>query len=107
VPHRVRIHPDVLASLREQLHWISEHRDDGWADRLREDLEDALDALAEFPLMGATAPAGDRAAAGGDGLRQLPLRRTPFVLWYAVDDRRNEVWVLRLFHSRQSRKRRR
>ena len=93
---RVRIHPDVLASLKRQLEWIRAHRDDGWAQRLREDLDQALDALAEFPLLGGC-------AAGETHLRRLPLRRTPFVLWYAVDEARDEVWALRLFHSRQSR----
>jgi plasmid stabilization system protein ParE len=100
---RVRIHADVLASLEEQLGWIAEHRDDGWAERLREDLDEALDALAEFPWLGAAASPGDRAAAGDDALLRLPLRRTPFVLWYVFDERRREVWVLRLFHGRQSR----
>jgi plasmid stabilization system protein ParE len=104
---RVRIHPDVVASLKEQLDWIREHRDESWARRLREDLDQAFDALAEFPFLGPRAEDEEHVAGDGASLRRLPLRRTPFVLRYAVDEARGEVWVLRLFHSRQSRARRR
>jgi plasmid stabilization system protein ParE len=107
VAARVRLHADVLASLEEQLEWIVEHRDDGGAARLREDLDEALDALSVFPLLGEAASDDERAAAGDESLRRIPLRRTPFVLWYGFDERRNEVWALRLFHARQSRGRRR
>jgi len=100
---RVRIHPDVLASLNEQRDWIAEHRDDGWAERLQQDLDEALAALTEFPRIGEAASTGERRAGGGKALRRLPLRRTPFVLWYAVEEPGDEVWVLRLFHSRESR----
>jgi plasmid stabilization system protein ParE len=100
---RVRIHPDVLASLKEQRQWIAEHRNDGWAERLRQDLDEALGTLAGFPRIGEAASTGERKAAGGKALRRLPLRRTPFVLWYALEEPADEVWVLRFFHSRQSR----
>ena len=97
---RVRLQADLLSDLEDQLAWIPEQRDATWAVRLREDLDEALDVLAQFPVLGMV-------AAGGDELRRLPLRRTPFVLWYALGPKRDDVWVVRLFHSRQSQSRRR
>ena len=105
---RVRLQADLLSDLEDQLAWIPEQRDATWAVRLREDLDEALDVLAQFPLLGMVTPGGgELVIPGGDELRWLPLRRTPYVLWYALDHKRDEVWVLRLFQSRQSQSRRR
>ena len=99
---RVRIRADFRADLREQLRWLGENRDRAAIESLRTAIDEAIDLLSRFPNTGSI-----EREEGPVVLRRLILRRLPYVLWFA----RNtitpgaDVWLLRLFHVRQTRPR--
>lgn len=102
VARRVRIHADFRDDLRAQLAWIADHQPASYIDRLRDGLDEAIELIGEWPAIGVVA--------GHDGrrvLRTLILRSLPFVIWYGFDAEgaSSDVWLLRLFHSRQDRPR--
>jgi plasmid stabilization system protein ParE len=93
---KLRFHARFRADLRRQLAHLAEHGDQRWIEGLRTGIDEALDLLSHHPSAGTVEARRD------DGvLRRLVLRRVPYVVWYVVE--RREVWLLRLFHGRQSR----
>jgi plasmid stabilization system protein ParE len=102
VPRSIHVHPDFQRDLEAQLSWLAEHRGAEIVEQLRSGLDEALDLLAATPGVGSVQ---DRR--GSRRLRKLILRRLPFLLWYTYDEERRdgELWLLRLFHVRQDRRR--
>ena len=92
---RVRVHADFMADLRAQL-----RRSD--IEHLRGAIDEAIDLLSRFPNTGSIERQEKSAV-----LRRLILRRLPYVVWFVRETRRPDadVWLLRLFHARQSRRR--
>jgi plasmid stabilization system protein ParE len=78
-----------------QVAWL-EGEHPSWIPKLERGLLEAFELLADFPRAGvATTPP----------IRKLLLHELPFVVWYAFDDARGRVQLLRLFHARQRRPR--
>jgi plasmid stabilization system protein ParE len=104
LPRRLRFHADFQRDLDGQLSWLAKHRGLELVGRLREGLDEALDLLHANPGVGSR-----QDARGSRVMRKLILRRLPFLIWYLLDDDDpdGDVWVLRLFHVRQNRPRRR
>lgn len=93
----VHIHVDFRRDLRGQLSWLAEHRDADYIARLRDGISDLRALLADLPR------AGPPVAIDGEiTLRKILLRDLPYVVWFADDEARSEVWLMRLFHARQS-----
>jgi plasmid stabilization system protein ParE len=100
MPRRIRFHRDFKKDLNAQLRWLATNRDDGWIERLRNDIEEGFRLLTRFPAVG-TIEHQD----GDMVLRRLILRNVPYVIYFVtnirIDD--GDVWILRLFHARQNR----
>ena len=99
---RARIHADFMADLRAQLRWLTRNRDRSEIEHLRGAIDEAIDLLSRFPNTGSIERQETSAV-----LRRLILRRLPYVVWFVRETRRPDadVWLLRLFHARQSRRR--
>jgi plasmid stabilization system protein ParE len=99
---RVRIHGDFEADFLAQVDWLVAEGEGSWIAGLESGVDHILELLAEFPGGG---QAMDRE--GTNSIRKLVFPRGPFVAWYAFDpdDPEGDVWLLRLFHSRQQRPR--
>ncbi len=67
---------------------------------LFEGIDELVDTLRQFPAAGEI-----RDRRSGITLRQLRQPRGPYLVWYVLDERRPnvEIWMVRLFHSRQLR----
>jgi len=101
VNHRVRVHADFRTDLRAQLAWLETAPDARWIDGLAAGIDEAIKLLSKQPGVGTLEAAED-----GSELRRLILRRLPYVIWYSTEPHaRGDVWLLRLFHARQSRPR--
>lgn len=95
---RVRVRASFAADVASQVKWLRAEDQEERVEGLREGLVEVRRLLERFPEAGART--GEPAA-----LRKLILRRLPFVVWYVVE--RDAVWLVRLFHVRQDRPRRR
>jgi plasmid stabilization system protein ParE len=83
---------DFKEDLEHQVDWL-EHEHPTWIPKLERGLVDAFALLKGFPRAGA--------ATGPPPVRKLVLQKLPFVIWYAFDEGRGRVELLRLFHARQ------
>jgi plasmid stabilization system protein ParE len=90
---RVRLSRQAQADGSNQLDWLTEHSPSAALKSSRR-LFDAISLLADFPLSG-------KATRGSE--RELPVRfgRDGFIIRYEA--RPTEVFVKRIFHSRQDR----
>ena len=79
-----------------QVEWLEDEHPT-WIPKLELGLVEAFELLADFPRAGVATPTPP--------IRKLVLHRLPFVIWYAFDDARGPVHLLRLFHARQRRRR--
>ena len=97
---RVRIHAEFHADLRNQLSWLSQHRDAAAIEGLRAALDAAATLISKVPGMGTI-----EKQEGSTVLRRFCLRKLPYVLWFFYDTEkpRAHVWFVRLFHVRQDR----
>jgi plasmid stabilization system protein ParE len=96
----VRFHADFRGDLRAHLKWLSEHRDPGWVERLRVELDEATSLLSSFPDMGTI-----EGVHGAVTLRRLFFPKLPYLVLYTRDTRdpKGDIWILRLFHAKQER----
>lgn len=70
-----------------------------WIEGLEADVIRAVDLLSAYPAAGALQHREDTIAS-----RRLVLSSTPYLAWYVHDDRPDgDLWLVRLFHSRQLR----
>jgi len=99
---RVRFHDDFRRDLQGQVDWLARHADPSWVDRLEAELGRVIDLLGSYPAAGTLAE-----RRGSIALRRVVFPRTPYIAWYVYDDRsrRGDIWLVRLFHSRQRRPR--
>ena len=96
---RVRIRDSFRVDVRAQIAWLRRHRDASWVAGLRDGLREVRTLLMHYPAAGSVLDDRD-----GLLLRKLILRRLPFVVIYAHEDK-DVLWLLRLFHHRQDRSR--
>jgi len=91
---RVRIHPGATADLTSAGDWY-ELQLPGLGADLSDDVDRALDAIAERPMTWPLWPGVDEAV----GVRRFLLARFPFAVGYTVEG--NEVVVLAVAHLRR------
>lgn len=97
----VRAHKQFAIDVQSHVDWLLEQDREDWVVRLAEDIADAWGLLGRFPSVGTA-----ERAAGGQMLRRLILRRTPFVVWFVLEEEKaKRITFLRLFHARQHRPR--
>lgn len=96
---RVIVRASFAADVTAQVIWLRANDREGWVAGLRSGVAESRSLLARFPDAGARIEERDGAV-----LRKLVLRKLPFAIWYVVDD--EGVCLLRLFHVRQDRLRR-
>jgi plasmid stabilization system protein ParE len=96
----LRFHGRFQKDLRGQLSWLAAQGEVARIDALRLGLEEAWSLLRTTPHAGAIEGGAQSAQ-----LRRLILRKVPYVIWYVVDESSHDVWVLRIFHARQRRRR--
>ena len=90
--HAVELAPEALAEARAAERWYAE-RSERAATRFVDELEQALDLLADNPDIGQkwTHPSAN------ERVRRIPLRRYPFMLFYVVSA--EMVRVLAVAHT--------
>jgi plasmid stabilization system protein ParE len=99
---RVVFTKEFRADLRAQTRWLLAEDKPDWAERLIDEVEAAVVLLGASPAAG---PVEVRRQ--NREVRRLVLRRLPFVAWYHWRAAARKVVMLRLFHARQRRDRRR
>lgn len=97
---RVRLHGDFLADFDRQIAWLEHRGELAWIEGLEADVIRAFDLLGAYPAAGVLLH-----REGAIVLRRLVLSSTPYLAWYVYEDDRPaaDVWLVRLFHSRQVR----
>lgn len=96
---RVIVRASFVSDVKAQVAWLRANDRSEWVVGLRSGLAEARSLLARLPEVGARIEERD-----GVVLRKLVLRKLPFAVWYVVED--EGVCLLRLFHVRQDRHRR-
>jgi plasmid stabilization system protein ParE len=96
----VRRHAAFEADFLAQLDWLVARDNAEWIRRLRTELHQVVRMLSAFP------GAGSRLDAEGPlHLRKIIFPTVPYVAWYVYDatDESGDLWLVRLFHVRQTR----
>ena len=78
------------ADLEEIFHYLDQHSPTS-ANALRGELQRRIAQLSDFPLKG---PSTDE-----PGVRELTLTRSPYEVYYEMQD--TEIWVLHVRHTRR------
>lgn len=89
---RLRYTTDALAHLEAINDFVSE-RNPAAAQRIAADIQSAALRLCEFPFIGQGSDAPET--------RQWVVRNSPYLIVYEVDDARDEIRVLGIFHGAQ------
>lgn len=89
---KVRYRPTALAQIDAIFAFISE-RNPSAADRALATIKRSIDRLAEFPYSARSSEV--------PGIRELPIVRYPYIVFYTVDEAAREVHVLRVRHTSQ------
>lgn len=85
-----RYRPAALAQLDKIFAYIQE-RDPKAAQRVIERIKRSIQALSDFPY-------GFRQSAI-PGIRELPIIRYPYIVFYTIDETAEEVLILRVRHT--------
>ena len=89
---RIRYRPTAVAQLDAIFSYIAQ-RSPQSATRVVETIKRNIDRLAEFRY--------SARASEVPGIRELPIVRYPYIVFYAVDDVANEIHILRIRHTSQ------
>ena len=102
MPRRVRVHASFARDLESQVNWLVGHAEPDWLDRLESDVGRVIALVGAYPAAGTAVE-----RRGSIILRRVLMPSTPYLAWYVYDDRarRRDLWLVRLFHSRQRRPR--
>ena len=89
---RIRYRPTALAQLDAIFDYLKD-RNPAAARRVIATIKHSIDLLADFP----------RSAKPSEipGIREMPIVKYPYVVFYAVDDDAQEVFILRVRHTSQ------
>ena len=90
--YRIRYRPTALAQLDAIFSYIATH-DRPAARRVVAYIRRTIGRLANFPYSARPSEVPD--------IRELPIVRYPYIVFYAVDDDRREVLILRVRHTSQ------
>ncbi len=87
---RIRYRPTALAQLDAIFDYIATHNRPA-AHRVISNIKRSIDRLADFPLSARQSEIA--------GIRELPIVRYPYIVFYTVDDDAQEVLILRVRHT--------
>lgn len=99
---RILLHEDFLADARRHEDWLVRSGNQDWLLNLLSGIEEVAALLQRFPAIGPVLAEDERLV-----LRSFPLRRYPYVIWFAFrrSTRIGDVWLVRLFGAHQDRPR--
>ncbi len=89
---KIRYRPTALAQLDAIFSYIATHHRPA-AHRVMSTIKRTIDRLADFPYSARQSEV--------PGIRELPIVRYPYIVFYAVDDNAQEVHILRVRHTSQ------
>ncbi|WP_428663266.1 type II toxin-antitoxin system RelE/ParE family toxin [Reyranella sp.] len=90
--YRVRYLPKAVQQLDAILSYLAA-RNPGAARRVGEAIRRGVERIAHFPSSSRPSEV--------PGVRELPIVRYPYIVFYAVDDHAREIQVLRVRHTSQ------
>ena len=90
--YRIRYLPKAVRQLDEILSYIATHNRSA-AHRVAGTIRRSIERLAEFPY--------SSRASEVPGVRELPIVRYPYIVFYSVNDETREIHVLRVCHTAQ------
>ncbi|MEK7755425.1 MAG: type II toxin-antitoxin system RelE/ParE family toxin [Acidobacteriota bacterium] len=90
--YRIRYLPRAARQLDEIFTYIAD-RNPAAAGRVAGAIRRSIERLGDFPY--SSRPSEVR------GVRELPIVRYPYIVFYAVDDQAREVHILRVRHTSQ------
>jgi toxin ParE1/3/4 len=89
---KIRYRPTALAQLANIFAHIAVHSQPS-AHRVIVRIKRSIDQLADFPFSGRPSEIAD--------IRELPIVRYPYIVFYTVDEATDEVLILRVRHTSQ------
>jgi toxin ParE1/3/4 len=89
---KIRYRPASLAQLDRIFTYVAEQNPDA-AGKVLALLKRSIDRLADFPFSGRPSEMA--------GIRELPIVRYPYIVFYTVNDARQEVVILRVRQASQ------
>jgi toxin ParE1/3/4 len=89
---RIRYRPNALAQLDDIFAYIAVHSQPS-AHRVMTRIKRSIEQLADFPYSGRPSEIAD--------VRELPIVRYPYIVFYTVDEQAGEVLILRVRHTSQ------
>ena len=89
---KIRYRPTALGQLDSIFSYVAT-RNPGAAKNVQRMIEQSIGRLADFPYSGRASEVA--------GIRELPIVRYPYIVFYAVDDATQEVFILRVRHTSQ------
>lgn len=93
---RVTFHPDFERDLEEQVEHLRARGDADGIRGLAEDLTALEETVRAFPRIGR-----ELLREPDQVVRKLKLRRAPLFVWYTFEPDRDEITLVRLFHSKR------
>jgi toxin ParE1/3/4 len=89
---KLRYRPTALTQIDAIFSYIEAH-DPSAAHRLMRRIKRTIERLAEFPYSARPSEVS--------GIRELPIVRFPYIVFYTVDETAQEVQILRVRHTSQ------
>lgn len=89
---KIRYRPAALAQLDAIFRYIAAHNPSA-ADKVIRTIKQSVECMADFPYSARPSEV--------PGIRELPIVRYPYIVFYAVDDDAQEVHILRVRHTSQ------
>jgi addiction module RelE/StbE family toxin len=89
---KIRYRPNALAQLDNIFAYIAVHSQPS-AHRVIARIKRSIDQLADFPYSGRRSEIAD--------IRELPIVRYPYIVFYAVDEPADQALILRVRHTSQ------
>jgi len=89
---KVRYRPTALAQIDAIFNYIASHSPAA-ADKVVRTIKKSIERLADFPYSARPSKV--------PGIRELPIVRYPYIVFYAVDEHAQEVHILRVRHTSQ------
>ncbi len=86
----------AASQVSEATTWLSSNGGEEVATRLEDEIADVIERLLRRPSLGPPAM-----NARARGVRRIQLRTLPYLLYYSVDEKRDMLTVLAVWHTRR------
>jgi plasmid stabilization system protein ParE len=93
---RFQVARQAASQVSEATKWLWENVDDEAANRLEDEIAEAIERLLRHPSLGPPA-----LNAGVPGVRRILLRTMPYHLYYSVNEEQALLTVLAIWHTRR------